>query len=67
MNSTQQNPGHTYYTEGYYNVRLNVSNEYGTDTKKLGISVRNDSKTAPAGFNFLLFVMTVLYLFKKST
>ena len=32
-NSTEQNPIHTYYTEGNYNVNLTVTNANGTDSK----------------------------------
>ncbi len=66
-NSTQQNPEHTYSAAGYYRVTLTVSNEYGTDVKRIGINVQNAPHTTPAGFNFLIFVMLVLYLLRKST
>ena len=66
-NSTQQNPEHTYSASGYYRVMLTVSNEYGTDVKRIGINVQNAPHTTPAGFNFLIFGMLVLYLLRKST
>jgi len=65
--STEQNPEHTYSAAGYYRITHTVSNEYGTDTKKSEINVQSDSQTTPGGFNFLILVMMVLYLFKKST
>jgi beta propeller repeat protein len=66
-NSTQQNPEHTYSAAGYYRVTLTASNEYGTDVKRIGINVQNAPHTTPAGFNFLIFGMLVLYLLRKST
>lgn len=66
-NSTQQNPEHTYSASGYYRVMLTVSNEYGTDVKRIGINVQNAPHTTPAGFNFWIFGMLVLYLLRKST
>ena len=33
--STQQNPTHTYRADGEYDVRLTVTNQYGSDTKKV--------------------------------
>lgn len=66
-NSTQQNPEHTYSASGYYRVMLTVSNEYGTDVKRIGINVQAAPHTTPAGFNFLIFGMLVLYLLRKST
>ena len=42
-NSTEQNPEHTYSTEGTYTVTLTVSNEHGTDSRSALISVLKDS------------------------
>jgi beta propeller repeat protein len=66
-NSTEQNPMHTYSAAGNYTVMLTASNENGTDAKTSEINVQSNSSQIPAGFNSLLFVMIVLYLFKKST
>ncbi|WP_162197639.1 PKD domain-containing protein [Methanosarcina horonobensis] len=65
-NSTRKNLEHTFSAAGYYRVTLNVSNAYGTDTKKIDINVRNNSQKIPCRFNFLIFEMLVLYLFKRS-
>jgi hypothetical protein len=46
---------------------VNTSNEYGTDVKRIGINVQNAPHTTPAGFNFLIFVLLILYFLKKST
>ncbi|BDZ70889.1 hypothetical protein GCM10025861_14060 [Methanobacterium petrolearium] len=37
--STDQNPKHTYYTAGYYTVKLNATNAGGSDVEeKMGAS-----------------------------
>jgi beta propeller repeat protein len=67
-NSTQQNPEHTYSTEGNYTVNLTVCKADGViDTKTSEINVQSAPHTTPGGFNFFIFVMIVLYLCKKST
>ena len=66
-NSTEQNPMHIYSAAGNYTVILTTSNTNGTDTKTGKINVQSSPTKAPAGLNSLLFVMIVLYLFKKST
>ncbi len=66
-NSTEQNPMHIYSVAGNYTVMLTASNVNETDTKTREINVQSNSHPSPAGFNSLLFVMIVLYLFKKST
>jgi len=65
-NSTQQNPEHTYSTEGNYTVNLTVSKANGMDTKSSEIIVQSTPNTIPCGFNFLILGMLVLYLWKKS-
>lgn len=42
-------------------------NETGTDTNTSSIKVQNDVQKTPCGFNFLIFVMIVLYLCKRLT
>ena len=66
-NSTLKNPTHTYSTAGNYTVTLTVSNTNRTDTKAEEINLQSNSRPIPIGFNSLLFVMIVLYLFRKST
>lgn len=66
-NSTKQNPEHIYSTAGNYTVTLTASNAGGADTKTNKINVQSAPHTIPDGFNFLIFVMIVLYLCKKST
>ncbi|MGB9928532.1 MAG: PKD domain-containing protein [Methanosarcina sp.] len=64
--STLQNPEHTYSAAGNYTVTLTASNTNGADSITTEINVTSNAFPAPAGFNFLLFIMIVLYLFKKS-
>ncbi len=46
--STEQNPTHTYNTDGSYTVSLMVTNEYGSDTKTItGYIIVNSGGGAP--------------------
>ncbi len=66
-NSTEHNPTHTYSTAGNYTVTLTASNSNGSDTKMTEVNVQSASRNIPGGFNFLILVMIILYLVKKST
>jgi YVTN family beta-propeller protein len=61
FSTTEPNPKHTYSLKGDYTVYLVASNKNGTDVNTLPVKVQ-----APAGFNFLIFLMIVLYLLRKS-
>jgi len=63
-NSTEQNPEHTYSTAGNYTVKLTATSAHEIDTNTSEIKVSAPVKT-PAGFNFLIFLMLVLYLCKR--
>jgi beta propeller repeat protein len=65
-NSTEQNPKHTYSTEGNYTITLTASSANGTDTKTKEIDIQSAPQKIPDGFNFLVFLIMVLYLRKKS-
>jgi PKD repeat protein len=65
--STEKNPTHEYSTSGNYTVTLIASNSHGTATKTAEINVQSASRKTPGGFNFLILIMIVLYLLKKST
>lgn len=64
-NSTQQNPTHTYSKAGNYTVTLTVSNADGMDTKSSEINVQSAPHTIPCEFNFLIFILIVLYIFRR--
>jgi beta propeller repeat protein len=66
-NSTQQNPTHTYSKAGNYTVTLTISNTDGMDTNTSEMNIQSAFHPIPDGSNFLIFVMTVLYLWRKST
>ena len=52
-NSTEQNPEHTFITEGVYTVNLTAINQNGTDSKTAVIAVLEEEKKIPpvADFN----------------
>lgn len=65
-NSTQRDPMHIYSKAGNYTVTLAVSNADGTDTNTSEINVQNAPPKIPGDFSFLIFLMILLNLLKKS-
>lgn len=47
--SNEQNPVHTYFTEGTYNVKLTVSNADGTNSKTHTITAQSNSGSGGSG------------------
>ena len=57
-NSTYQNPEHTFFTPGNYTVNLTVSNENGSNSKAVNITVLEQSESLVPVANFSINVTT---------